>query len=212
GDVISGYSHLYSNTSAPNQVPFWWVRLQQDPYFKNRARCRWESLRTGVLSNATLFAWIDSMAMVLDEAQSRNFVRWPILGVYVWPNPAPYPSTYSGVIQELKNWVTNRSAWLDANLPGVCIPQSLDENPLAELRVLAYPNPATDHIWLMGTFREGAQVHIRIRNALGQLLDSETRISSEGRVLIQPGADVRGMLLLEVEDGDKRATTRVFRN
>ncbi|MCE2846858.1 MAG: CotH kinase family protein [Sphingobacteriales bacterium] len=212
GDVISGYSHLYSNTSAPNQVPFWWVRLQQDPYFSNRARCRWESLRAGVLSNTALFAWIDSMALVLDEAQARNFVRWPILGVYVWPNPAPYPSTYGGVIQELKNWVTNRSTWLDANLPGVCIPQSLDEGRSVELRVLAYPNPAREHIWLVGTFGEGSQVHIRIRNSLGQVLFSETQPASEGRILIQPGKYASGMLLIEVENGDQRATARVFRN
>ena len=49
-----------------------------------------------------------------------NFTVWPILGTYVWPNPSPYPTTYAGEIQNLKNWVNTRLTWMDNNIPGHC--------------------------------------------------------------------------------------------
>ncbi|MFM7400497.1 MAG: PKD domain-containing protein, partial [Bacteroidota bacterium] len=75
----------------------------------------------GTMSDARLGYVIDSMANILQEASTRNFNYWPILGTYVWPNPGPLPVTYSGEIQKLKDWIGGRTAWLDfafsQNLP-----------------------------------------------------------------------------------------------
>jgi hypothetical protein len=56
------------------------------------------------------------MALVLNESQERNFQRWSILGVYVWPNPNPIPTTYIGEVTKLKQWFADRLAWIDGQI------------------------------------------------------------------------------------------------
>jgi hypothetical protein len=63
-----------------------------------------------------IFSVIDNAVLLLDEAQQRNFERWPVLGIYVWPNTEPYPETYAGEITNLKTWITERAAWMDDNM------------------------------------------------------------------------------------------------
>ena len=109
------YQMVESNTGA---VPFWWARFMQDTLFKNTLRCRWFDLRKTVLNTTTIFNYIDSTANYLNEAQARHFSQWPILGIYEWPNPSPYPTTYAGEVSYLKTWIQNRLAWLDANMVG----------------------------------------------------------------------------------------------
>ncbi len=94
-------------------VPFWWERLFADTAFSQNAACRWHLLRETTLSQDSIFATMDSMAAVIQEAQVRNFNYWPILGVYVWPNPGALPTTYAGEVQKMKNWIADRLNWLD---------------------------------------------------------------------------------------------------
>ena len=56
-------------------MPYWWRRLMQDPVFKNSLRCRWQELRSGVLSNASITGFIDSTAAKLEQAQQRQRER-----------------------------------------------------------------------------------------------------------------------------------------
>jgi hypothetical protein len=62
-----------------------------------------------------MLADIDSLALYLDEAQERNFRRWPILGGHVWPNTF-VGETYQEEVEFLKGWLTERLAWMDANI------------------------------------------------------------------------------------------------
>ncbi|MCE7923680.1 MAG: PKD domain-containing protein [Haliscomenobacteraceae bacterium CHB4] len=94
-------------------VPFWWERLMQDTLYTQNLACRWQSLRASTLRTDSIFGAIDSMAAVVQEAQARNFQYWPILGVYVWPNPGALPDTYAGEVQKMKNWIADRLDWLD---------------------------------------------------------------------------------------------------
>ncbi|MFT3884912.1 MAG: CotH kinase family protein [Flavobacteriales bacterium] len=107
GNDITGWAYRFSDV-CPNdqmQMPFWWERLMQDAGFTDSLRCRWEELREGLFATDRLHAWCDSMATVLDEGQQRNFTKWPTLGTYVWQNPQPYPTTYAGEVEELKDWI-----------------------------------------------------------------------------------------------------------
>lgn len=97
-------------------VPFWWQRFREDSLFNKRLYCRYQEFRNSFLSNSALNALADSMASLLSESQDRNFQKWPILGVYVWPNPNPIPTTYLGEINKLKQWFNDRLAWLDAEI------------------------------------------------------------------------------------------------
>jgi hypothetical protein len=98
-------------------VPFWWMRLMQDPAFKEAVKTRFTSLRQGALSDASITAKIESYRELLDNSNNAgyNFTRWPILGEWVWPNFF-VGQTYSEEVDYLKEWTLNRAAWLDEQI------------------------------------------------------------------------------------------------
>ena len=99
-----------------NHVPFWWNRLLSDENFKRQLVKRWGELRRDELSTANIIGTIDQTVEYLAEAQKRNFEKWPVLGRGVWPNPRPYPRTYSAEVAHLKAWLETRLKWIDRNI------------------------------------------------------------------------------------------------
>jgi hypothetical protein len=148
GDLYTGWAYQFPCTYDWWQVPFWWDRFMDDTLFKNRLKCRWLALRQTYLSNEYLNNYIDSVAFALDEAQQRNFTQWPILGVYVWPNPQPIPATYAGEIESLKTWIANRLNWMDAYMPGTCSTTGIPEGEIAEGAFSVFPNPVSGVLYL----------------------------------------------------------------
>lgn len=165
GALISGWAYDFGAVCPDdgNQLPFWWSRFRDDPQFVEDVRCRWEELRTGVLSPSNIDAICDSLALVLENAQVRNFTVWPILGTYVWPNPSPIPTTYAGEVEELKSWAAARWSWLDAALPGTCTTGLSEAGSNAAYVV--FPNPFIDHVWVNGA---NAIDHIQLIDAQGR--------------------------------------------
>ena len=98
-------------------VPFWWKRLLEDPSFKSAVRDRYTALRSGVLSDGAIASKIESYRELLDSSNNAgyNFTRWPILGEWVWPNFFA-GQTYNEEVDYLKDWVLNRTAWLDEQI------------------------------------------------------------------------------------------------
>ena len=177
GDVPTGWSYLFPYGSDPSQPPFWWSRLLQDPNYKNAVRCRWDNLRNTILSTANLYAKIDSLALELDESQQRNFTIWPILGQYVWPNPLPLPTDYAGIVTELKTWISNRTTWLDANMPGVCT--SIGINESTETNFTTSPNPIVDELKITFSNSFRGNINLQILNALGEELLQSNNTKSQ---------------------------------
>ncbi len=120
GDDTLNWAYLFPCTGDGSQIPAWWPRMLTDSNYTNQLKCRWDFLRAGPLSISHMNSVIDSVAAYLNESQAWNFTVWPILGVYVWPNVPPYPSTYAGEIANLKQWLARRIQWLDVNMPGNC--------------------------------------------------------------------------------------------
>ena len=133
------------------QIPFWWDKFMLDTNFTNKLKCRWLQLRASALDTAYINAWIDSNNVYLNEGQTRNFIQWPILGTYVWPNPSPIPTTYQGEIDRLKQWIGNRIAWLDANMPGNCINPSYVSSTFFDNAFSVYPNPTSGKFRVQST-------------------------------------------------------------
>ena len=48
-------------------------------------------------------------------AAKRNFERWEILENYIWPN-SYVGGNYYNEIEFLKNWIKNRTLWLDESI------------------------------------------------------------------------------------------------
>jgi hypothetical protein len=96
----------------------WYTRLFQDPLFGERYRDRWRELRRGPFSNDHLTGLIRKYVDLLDEAQQRNFIRWPILGESVWPHPSGSTDrlTYADEVNWMMEWLEARLEWIDLQL------------------------------------------------------------------------------------------------
>lgn len=55
-------------------------------------------------------------AKTIEAARQRNFEKWPIQGVYVWPNHVVKES-YEEELAYLLDWIDLRTRWLDENMP-----------------------------------------------------------------------------------------------
>lgn len=129
----------YVNSTNCGNTPLWWGRFLEDPFFRNEVRCRFDELRQDQLSNGTLDAKIDSMALPFMDPAETNYERWPILGRYVWPN-FYIGNSYQDELNYLKYWIIQRLEWMEDNLPGKC---TTSEVPVAdESRFILSPNPA----------------------------------------------------------------------
>jgi hypothetical protein len=156
--------------SDGSQIPFWWKKLRGDPYFANRVKCRWLELRDTYFSVDRIYNFIDSVAAMLEEPQQRNFQRWPILGVYIWPNPV-YPPTYAGEINYLKTWIQERFAWLDQNIIGVCsteVDPAETNSPGRHKLCQNYPNPFNTATTINFNLTNSSYVQLEVYDLTGR--------------------------------------------
>ncbi|RKN40151.1 spore coat protein CotH [Streptomyces hoynatensis] len=94
----------------------WYLRLMNDPAFVQRLDARWRDLRQGLLSDASLGERIDALTAPLTAAAQRNFQKWPNLSdLFVGPFLTPTAATWQGQVQYLRDWLTQRAAWLDSS-------------------------------------------------------------------------------------------------
>lgn len=101
----------------PQFVPFWWYRLNADVNYQNILKERWAEYRHANFSNENIVALVDSMVSLLNShgAQQRNTQAWDNWGEYVWPNYY-VAQDYDDEIDYLKEWLTDRIAWMDEKL------------------------------------------------------------------------------------------------
>lgn len=125
------------------QPPFWWAKLWTDPDLNALVQARWSALRQTVLHTDSLMQFIDATATHLEEAADRNFDRWPIFGLYVWPNRF-VGNSYREEVDYLKGWLRQRVAWIDSSLSTV--PTSTTQSPLQAVLSRAFPNPVQDEV------------------------------------------------------------------
>ena len=184
------------------QNPFWWKKLTQDPNYTHDLNCRWQELRLGAWHTDTLMAYIDSMAVYLDESQQRNFNKWQILGNYVWPNNF-VGNTYAEEINYLKTWITNRAAWLDANIFGSCTDLGVQSH--SNNNLLVFPNPASNSV----TFQFEHPINngtIELYQASGQLIQKR-QLAGTAAFSIDVSSLNSGVYYYKIVDETKRVET-----
>ncbi|UEG52892.1 CotH kinase family protein [Mucilaginibacter daejeonensis] len=91
----------------------WFERLSKDPAFAAKVKQRWAQIKDNEVKQ--LLADIDENAEYLKYSQKRNFVRWPILGTYVYPN-AVVTGSYDKEVEYLKSFLTKRINWMNSNM------------------------------------------------------------------------------------------------
>lgn len=157
GEKYQGWSFDF-NTTCPDdyfQMPFWWKKLLADEAFATQVRQRYTALRQGVLQTQNLHRYIDSTALVIQDARVRNFQRWPVMGQKLWPNYF-VGKTYEEEVNYLKGWITNRLNWMDASMMDINNTiTALDPAVEKQSILTSYPNPA----------RESATIEIHLPKA-----------------------------------------------
>lgn len=88
----------------------WINRIAQDPYFRQRVRERWNTIRGDV---STINDYIDQQAARLQRSQGFNFQRWNILSTPNIHLNWYVGNTYKDYVDFLKNYFNIRIAWLD---------------------------------------------------------------------------------------------------
>jgi subtilisin-like proprotein convertase family protein len=155
----------YVNSTACGGTPLWWGRLMEDSFFRDRVKCRYDSLRQTVLSTASILHYLESQVSLLEGPSIRNYEQWPILGRYVWPNSF-IGQTYTEEINYLKQWVNGRLQWMDENIMGECLPV----NGANEIEQSAYrltPNPAVSSFTLQSLSGESMPFDLAIMTTQG---------------------------------------------
>jgi len=188
------------------QIPFWWDRFMLDTNFTNQLKCRWLQLRSTTLDAAYINAYIDSNATYLNQGQTRNFILWPILGIYVWPNPSPIPTDYQGEIDRLKQWISDRLNWMDSNIPGSCLNVGIAEN-IFHKDISVFPNPSS------GKFRI-QNLEFRIQQV--EVIDIFERViqtvNSEHKTLnIDISNQPNGIYILRISSGNNFTLRKIIK-
>ena len=145
------------------KIPFWWYRIWDDETFRNAFNQRWQELRQTVFSEEYIMNMIDSTIAVIDEAQIRNFQRWPILDQYVWPN-AYVGGSYENEIDYLTDWITARLDWMDEQAM-----RADDDHQLIRSHSLdpAYPNPFNPTTTIEFSIPQTEFVTVKVYNIVG---------------------------------------------
>lgn len=162
-------SYAKTNTGDYFAVPAWWKRLFYDSTFMSNAKNRWIELRSSQFTKLKIFGIVDSLAAHIDEAQKRNFVKWPILGSYVWPNKY-YFKTYPEEITFLKSWINDRLNWMDTELAGtpLGVIDINSQQPSKFELYQNYPNPFNPATVIQYQIPVSGYINLKVYDALGR--------------------------------------------
>ncbi len=103
------YQNSYlTGSNAFNKVPFWWMRLMEDPAYVTKLKERWAQYRQENFQTNHIEATIDSITSLLKQegALQRTITAWKFFN----------SSTYDMEIDKVKNWILKRIAWMDEQL------------------------------------------------------------------------------------------------
>jgi hypothetical protein len=96
-----------------NHFNGWWNRLFQNPDFLQQYGDRWQQLRGDQFHIDNIHGVIDEFTAEVEEAQVRNFDRWPAVSPRTSPGPH-LNGTWEGEVAHLKNWLSERVVWIDS--------------------------------------------------------------------------------------------------
>ena len=166
--VVEGW--MFANTKT-NNTPFFWAKLFSDPNFKAKVQSRWKDLRESVFGTDKIMAFIDSCAGYLNEAQQRNFVQWPVLGVFIWRESKGYQdrNTYQKEIDYLKSFLTARLGWVDTQLLNTSnVATEPHAHPVDFSLAQNYPNPFNPSTKITYTLKSSSTVRLSVYDLLGR--------------------------------------------
>jgi CotH kinase protein/Secretion system C-terminal sorting domain len=174
GYKTTGWQYKVNDISIPQGdyflCPNWWERLAIDSTFRYKASKRWSELRKTTFNPDRINAWMDSTANTLQEPRIRNFSRWPgVLGYKVWPNYF-VGATYQDETTWMKDWIRQRTAWLDTQLKNFGLPLANEEETVKAFPLRVFPNPAEAETTIEYDVAKKGRVRINVYDFTGKLI------------------------------------------
>ena len=156
---------LEYNPEGGDQMSFWWELLWQDENFRAKVSDRYSELRSNIFSESHIFEIIDNSVVDMGESINRNFLKWPVLGIYLWPNFQVF-DTYEEEILYLKSWISQRLSWMDSQILQLNVDKYNEIIKYAVHNV--YPNPYNSTINIKYDLQSPSNVKIAIHDVLGR--------------------------------------------
>ncbi len=159
-NFTTGWAYNFNSVCPTDYwvMPFWWGRLMQDTAFTASLRCRWKQLRQTSLSNQHVVTMVDSVVAIIGSAQQRQYQQWQVA------------DNYASQISGLKNWLSQRLAWMDDNMPnsGVCADWPANVNGTIILN--SFPNPFNKNLSVIVVSKTMQTVKLQITDAAGKVM------------------------------------------
>jgi hypothetical protein len=221
GFVTSGWQYKVNDLAIPAKdvnflAPTWWERLTQDSTFRYKAASRWTALRKTTLSTERINTWMDSTSATLESAMSRNNSRWTgVLGRYVWPNYY-VGVTYRDETNWMKDWIRQRTAWLDAQFKVYGSPLATEQEITADSPMRVFPNPSENDITIEYYVPKKGRVNINLYDFTGKIVASvvdEEKMAKTYQHKINISHFSSGMYLIDYQvDGTSIERAKLIKN
>ncbi|MBN1998926.1 CotH kinase family protein, partial [candidate division KSB1 bacterium] len=201
GDYYNGWEtegwnldHLIAACGGDFAPPFWWKTIRNSHRFLSTLKRRWAVLRPDILSTDRLLNYIDAVADTLDEAQKRNFEKWPTLGTYLWPNWF-VGETYEEEIYFMKQWLAGRLEWMDKAIGEISEVADTPPGDSGFHLNQNYPNPFNSETRILYRLSNAGNVRIRIYAVNGspvRTLIRDTYLADGNYTAVWNGRDENG--------------------
>ncbi len=200
----SGWAHHVNDCPTDNYSCGWYVRMLQDSSFINELHCTYQEYRATILDTNYIFAIIDSVHNLVQNAQVRHFQQWPILG-RSGPAPEldPAATTYDAELDTVKSWINLRLQWLDANIPGLCVPVTTGlGNAGMNNTIRCYPNPSTGIFYFEGENLSVAPILFIVYDISGKIVDQ--KLIDKGEIKFEYTAKHKGVYFFTLTSPTRR--------
>ena len=168
GSSITGWA-IDFNQVCPGDFwinHFWWERLMSDNRFRQKVKDQWQALRKDIFSDENLIKKINNLVASLRGASTRNFVRWPVIGQYIWPNNF-VGTSYLAEINYLKDWITDRANWLDSAFKELT---TSTNDVIEDIDINIYPNPSHGQLTIYSSLQD---IQVQFFDLTGQLIATD---------------------------------------
>jgi hypothetical protein len=154
--------------------PSFWDKLWADDNFFKQVADKWVEYRQGPLQDDKIMAFIDSVTNNLNEAQARNFEKWPyLLGQFIWRETPGYEErdTFQKEVDYLKTFFAKRLDWMDAQFNTYLTPVEESPEMVHVFRLNQnYPNPFNSSTRIAYSIHQNGRVVLKVYNLLGEAI------------------------------------------
>lgn len=125
----------------------------------------WRNARRHGLNPDHMIAYVDSLENLLQQSQEKNFMRWDIMNEYVQQNPVLWGS-YEAEVQNVRDFIINRFAWMDNKLGfnGILLPGDVNDDGIINISdvtiIIDYLTGNTSEITAAADFNEDGTIDI----------------------------------------------------